>query len=135
IVGVVSDLREGPLDQPPRPAIYISAEQRPSSSMAIVVRSNRPEAVVASTLHDVLRHLDPTLPLNNVQPMSALVDGTLHAQQVKTIVLGTFAAMALVLVAVGLFGVVSYAVAQRTQEIGVRAALGATPGDLLRLVL
>jgi putative ABC transport system permease protein len=135
IVGVVSDLREGPLDQPPEPAIYISAEQRPNSSMAIVVRSIRSEAVVTSTLRDVLHGIDPALPLNNVQPMSALIDGTLHARQAKTIVLGAFAAMALVLVAVGLFGVVSYSVAQRTKEIGIRAALGATRGELLRLVL
>jgi putative ABC transport system permease protein len=135
IVGVVSDLREGPLDQSPRPAIYISAEQRPNPYMSIVVRSNRSHAVVASTMRDVLHRLDPALPLSNVQPMSALVDGTLHEQRAKTIVLGAFAAIALVLVAAGLFGVVSYAVAQRTQEIGIRAALGATRGDLLRLVL
>jgi putative ABC transport system permease protein len=135
VVGVVSGLHEGPLDQPSQPAIYISAEQRPTQSMSIIVRSNQAQDAVAPMLRGVLHGIDPALPLTNVQRMSALIDGTLHAQRVKTIVLGAFAAMALVLVAVGLFGVISYAVAQRTQEIGIRAALGATRGDLLRLVL
>jgi putative ABC transport system permease protein len=135
IVGVVADLREGALDQPSRPAIYISAEQRPSSSMHFLVRTTMPQAQVVTTFRDVLRRIDPTIPLVETTTMTSIVRAATQQQRLLAIMLGAFAGAALVLAAIGLFGVISYSVAQRTQELGVRAALGALPRDLMRLVL
>jgi ABC-type antimicrobial peptide transport system permease subunit len=135
IVGVVADLREGALDQPSRPAIYISAEQRPSYAMRFLVRTTEPEGTIVATFRDVLRRIDPAIPLVETQTMSRVVRASMVQQRMMITMLGAFAVVALVLAAIGLYGVISYVVAQRTQELGLRAALGALPGDLIRLVL
>jgi putative ABC transport system permease protein len=135
VVGVVADLREGSLKGPPMPAIYISAEQRPNSSMHALVRTTAPATEAAATFRRTLRAIDPAVPLVITETMGDVVrTDTAQARQSMAL-LGAFALMALVLAAVGLYGVISYAVAQRMQELGIRAALGARPHDLMRLVV
>jgi len=135
VVGVLEDIRENGPDRGPSPAIYISSEQRPSSSMRLLVRTAASEASVAKTFRDLLRKVDPTIPLVNTETMSGIVRESTQQQRMSMITLGAFATLALLLAAVGLYGVISYSVAQRTQELGVRAALGALPRDLVRVVL
>jgi predicted permease len=135
IVGVVADVREGALNGAPQPAIYISSEQRPSDFMNVLIRTTRSDADVAVMFRRVLAQLDPQLPLMDVRRMSDVMASTVRQQRLATMILGAFALAALVLAAVGLYGVISYSVAQRSQELGVRAALGAARWDLMRLVL
>ena len=135
VVGVVTDLREGTPDQPSRPAIYISTEQRPDYEMRFLVRTNAPPPVVAFSFRAILRKLDPTIPLVETSTIDGVVREGTQQQRLTTIMVGSFAAVALALAAIGMFGVISYSVTQRTQELGLRAALGALPGDLMRLVL
>jgi putative ABC transport system permease protein len=135
IVGVVSDVREGSLSRPDRPAIYISAEQRPNSSMRALVRTTAPLPEVVAALRRTLRDVDPTIPLVTTETMTDVVRTDTSQQRASATMLAAFAIMALTLAAVGLYGVISYSVAERTQELGIRAALGALPSDLMRLVL
>jgi predicted permease len=135
IVGVVADLRESSLDQPSRPAIYISYRQRPSYAMHFLVRTTAPEGTLVTTFRQVLRKLDPTIPLVESRTMDDVVRASMQQQRLTTTMLGSFALAALLLAAIGLYGVISYSVAQRTQELGIRAALGALPKDLIGVVL
>lgn len=135
VIGVVADVRESAPGHGPSPAIYTSSEQRPDNSMRFLVRTTAPQASVTSTFRSVLRKLDPTIPLVETQTMGDVVRASTQQQRMSMITLGAFATIALLLAAVGLYGVISYSVAQRTQELGIRAALGASPGDLRRVVL
>jgi putative ABC transport system permease protein len=135
IVGVVSDVREDALDKPAEPAIYISQSQRPSYAMSVLLRTARPESDVAAIVRAALRSVDPALPMIELRPMSDVIASGVQQRRVTAIVLAAFALNALLLAGVGLYGVISYSVAQRTQELGIRAALGAQRRHLVRLVL
>ena len=135
IVGVVADVREGPLDQAPVPAIYMNTQQRASTFLNVVIRSTRPDSAIAAAFRDILRGIDPALPLIDVRHAADVMAASVRQQRLVATILGTFALVALVLATVGLYGVVSFSVGERMQEFGVRAALGAHGGDLLRLVL
>ena len=135
IVGVVADVRESPLDKPPEPAIYISQSQRANYAMSVMLRTSRPESDVAAIVRAALRSVDPALPMIDLRPMSDVVVSGVQQRRVTAIILAAFALNALLLAGVGLYGVISYSVAQRTQELGIRAALGAQRRHLVRLVL
>ncbi|HEX8945222.1 MAG TPA: ABC transporter permease [Gemmatimonadaceae bacterium] len=135
VVGVIADVREGPLDAPSRPAVYVSAEQVPNSFMYTVVRTDRSEQDVATAYRRALRAIDAALPAMDVRPVSDVIQSTVRQRRLTAAVLGSFAITALLLAAIGLYGVVSYSVAQRTQEFGIRAAVGARAVDLVQLVL
>ena len=135
VIGVVADIRENALDAPPRAAIYISRAQRPHSDMHIMIRTSRAASEVVGLMRAAIAGLDPALPLIDVKSASEVVASSARERELVSAVLEAFAVSALLLAAIGVYGVISYSVAQRTQELGIRAALGAGRGDLVRLVL
>ena len=134
IVGVVADVREGPLDRGSQPTVYVSASQVPNSFMSAVIRTSRAPDDVGRAYRNALKRLDPALPTMDVRSISDVIGSSVRQRQLLAVVLGSFAVSSLLLAAIGLYGVVSYSVALRTQELGIRAAIGAQWTDLVGLV-
>jgi predicted permease len=135
IVGVVGDVRDAGLGQDPGPMMYVPFAQAPFWGGGVVVKSALDAASVATAIRREVRALDPGLPVTDVATLPDSIDASLAQTRLRTLLLGLFAAIALALAATGIFGVVSYSVACRTNEIGLRVALGATHGAILRMVL
>lgn len=143
IVGVVGNVRHRGMDDAARPEMYVPQAQFANAGVSLIVRTKgpadgqagvRPESLIGAITREV-RALDPTLPLTAVKTLAAYRDDTLAVPRFNTLLLGLLALVALTLTVVGLYGVVSYGVTQRTQEIGIRLALGAQGGDVLRMVV
>jgi putative ABC transport system permease protein len=135
IVGVVGDVRDVSLDKAPGPMMYAPYAQSPFWGANLVVRSTLSTAAVAVAIRAEVQKMDKDLPVTNIAKMPDLIDASVAQQKFRTFLLGLFAAIALVLAATGIFGVISYSVACRRNEIGIRVALGASRGAILGMVL
>jgi putative ABC transport system permease protein len=135
IVGVVGDIHEGTLEKEPEPAIYWSHAREPYSGMALVVRASGDASRLATAVQKEIRALDAEQPIADVRTMEQVVSKSIARPRFNTLLLGIFASVALVLASVGLYGVMNYSATQRTHEIGIRMALGATRADVMRLVV
>jgi putative ABC transport system permease protein len=135
IIGVVGDVRNRSLNTPPTPAYYLPQTQVPFSQMILVVKTaNDPHSLVSGVTKEVAA-MDPDLPLFGVKTMDEYLSASVATPRFNTTLLSIFAGVALVLTVVGLYGVMSYSVAQRTNEIGIRLALGAQSRDVLLMIV
>ena len=135
IVGVVEAVRQSTLDRDVEPHLYIAQAQFPSAELALVVRGDRPPTAIAPEIRTILREFDPELPLSNVRPLRTLVVDAAAPRRLSARLLAAFAASALLLTLVGVYGVMSQIVAQSTRELGIRLALGATQPGIVRLAV
>src|SRR6185436_18730100 len=134
VVGMVADVREGSADSPPPPQMYFSTLNRGFGNLALVARSSLPASDLLRRLTAAVRQASPSQAVFNVRMMDEVVSKSVAPRRTNTMLIALFGALALVLSAFGVYAVVSYSVAQRAREFGIRAALGAERADILALV-
>ena len=135
IVGVVGDVRDVALSRKPGPMMYVAFAQAPLYGGEVVVRSSLSPSSVAAGIRRAVHSIDKDLPVTDVESFPDALGASVAQERFRTLLLSSFSAIALILAAVGIFGVISYWASRRTHEIGIRMALGSTPGRILRLVL
>ena len=135
VVGVVADIREGALDQPVQPAMYVNVFQRSSDAMHVLVRTVGDPLDIVPALRRTVLEIDPNLPITEVRTLPEVVTSGIAGRRLVASLVGIFSIVALLLATIGLYGVISFSVAQRTHELGIRTALGARGRDVVRLVL
>ena len=135
IVGVVSDIRDASLAKDPGPMMYVPIDQDPVWGGEVVVRSGLSMSAVAAAIRTETHNIDKNLPVTNIETMPNAVHASVAGPRFRTALLGLFSSIALLLAGIGIFGVMSFSVSRRTQEIGTRMALGATRASVWRLVI
>jgi ABC-type antimicrobial peptide transport system permease subunit len=135
IIGIVGDVRDNGLDRDPRPTVYTNYFQRPATTaeFSIVVRAQGDAAILTSAMRREARALNPEMP-TKFETIEEIVSASFDNRRFSMVMLGVFAGSALILAMVGLYGVMAYITSQRTHEIGIRMALGAQRGDMLRMI-
>jgi putative ABC transport system permease protein len=134
IVGIVGDIHEYGLDAPPRPTVYVNLFQRPRAAITVTMLSDADTRLVTSAARGILQDLNPEIPAR-FRTLSQVYSASLGSRRFNLILIGFFGIVALLLATAGVFGVMAYSVSRRTREIGVRVALGAGRGDVLRMIL
>lgn len=135
VVGVVNDVKSAGLDKAASPTVYLPYWQRRTGDPSLVVKSALPAGSVAAAVRDVIRRIDPELPVPEFRTMEEMVDSSVAQRRFQMNLLLVFGAAALLLACLGVYGVVSYSVSTRTNEMGIRMAVGAGKADILGLVL
>jgi len=134
IVGIVGDVHEDGLDLPPQPTVYVDLFQRPRSAITLTMLSDADTRSVTSAARGILQDLNPEIPAK-FGTFSQIYSASLGSRRFNVILIGFFGIIALLLATAGVFGVMAYSVSRRTREIGVRVALGASSGSVLRMIL
>jgi len=134
IVGIVGDIHEYGLDTPPRPTVYVNLFQRPRAATTLTMLGDADTRLVASAARGILQDLNPEIPAR-FRTFSQVYSASLGSRRFNVILIGFFGITALLLATTGVFGVMAYSVSRRTREIGVRVALGAATGDVLKMIL
>jgi predicted permease len=135
VVGIAGDVRFKSLDTPPTLAVYHAHAQQTWRPMAFAVRTEGPPATLISAIRREVAAIDSEAPVYNMVPLATVLGDSIARQRFQVLLILCFSALALILAVLGVYGVMSYSVGQRTQEIGVRMALGASPADVLRMIL
>jgi predicted permease len=135
IVGVVRDVKLAGLEAPSEPAYYLPSSQAPLQDMTILVRTTIDPLSLVGPVRQAVLSIDPSQPISNISTLEKVVDESIAQRRLNMLLMGLFGGVAMLLSAVGIYGLLSHAVTQRTQELGIRMALGAQVGDVLKLVL
>ena len=135
VVGIAHDSKYRNLSEPPTPYIFLPVQQWYASTVTLFVRTEGDPARMTSAVTGVVRAMDPAMPLSAVRTLEAHIGAAAFQQRMASVLLGGFGTVALVLAAIGVFGIISYTVTQQTHEFGIRTALGARPKDLLWIVM